>query len=79
MSFLDNGVYQVDTSYKDGSDDFIFVLKNGKKIKVNAPHFQALNLIDCTQVTIDNNRKKTPVLIHTPYNYISACNYTVMD
>jgi len=76
---IDNGEYPVVSSHKSGDDNFIFVIKNGKHIQVNAPHLRDLKLIDCTKVTIDNSRKKTPIMIHTAYSYISACNYTVLN
>lgn len=79
MSIMDNGSYPVTTTYKTGDDDFVFVLTNGKKVQINAPHLRNLKLIDCTELKIDNGRIKTPVMIHTAYSYISACNYTVLD
>jgi len=79
MSIIDSGSYPVKSSFKEGKDDFVFVLTNGKKIQVNAPHLKDLKLLDCTEVTIDNSRKKTPIIIHTAYSYISACNYIVVS
>ena len=79
MSIIENGSYPVTTSYKTSEDDFVFILSTGQKVQVNAPHLRSLKLIDCTKITIDNDRKKTPVLIHTAYSYISACNYTVLS
>lgn len=79
MSTLDNGSYPVTTSYKTGEDDFVFILSTGQKVQVNAPHLKSLKLIDCTQITIDNSRKKTPIMIHTAYSYISACNYVILN
>ena len=77
MSTLENGTYSVINKYKEGPQSYIIEIDGNIKLRVtsiiNDGEFK-----DVVSVLIQNDKKSTPIMLRTPYSFVSGCSYEII-